>query len=189
MGLAVVTLETMLAKVPMGHEMFEEIYPGTFLLALGYLATQKKGVSPSRPSSSRDAEVLRRSQLISLKTTLNMKFGKRLKPTMQDHPLAGYAFFLPYSRITETFIIGRKTSCDVIVPDISVSDKHCSIKLDESGQLLVTDLNSTNGTTANMLKITPGLPTPISDEGVLTIGRYCFEFFHVVSMFKNLQAF
>jgi predicted component of type VI protein secretion system len=50
------------------------------------------------------------------------------------------------------FLIGRGVSTDITVWDIRVSRVHCRIDRDENGYL-VTDLNASNGTYVNGLKI------------------------------------
>lgn len=55
-------------------------------------------------------------------------------------------------RIKKTALIGRGRDCDVIVPDPQVSNHHCELAL-VHGQLVISDLNSTNATYVNGVPI------------------------------------
>ena len=50
--------------------------------------------------------------------------------------------------------LGRSSSCDFKVIDTKISGKHCSFELTKKGEVIVTDLCSTNGTFINNSKIT-----------------------------------
>lgn len=49
--------------------------------------------------------------------------------------------------------LGRSSSCDFKVIDTKISAKHCSFELTKKGEVIVTDLGSTNGTFINNSKI------------------------------------
>lgn len=51
-------------------------------------------------------------------------------------------------------VIGRSSSCNVKVDDSRVSSRHCEISVGDNGRVVVTDLNSTNGTLINETSIT-----------------------------------
>ena len=61
----------------------------------------------------------------------------------------------------EQFSIGRDSSCDLAIPDMTVSRRHATLERTEDGWLL-TDLESTNGTRVNgwrvhgKVSVTPG---------------------------------
>lgn len=50
--------------------------------------------------------------------------------------------------------LGRSSSCDFKVIDTKISAKHCCFELTKKGEVIVTDLSSTNGTFINNSKIT-----------------------------------
>lgn len=50
-------------------------------------------------------------------------------------------------------VVGRSSSCDLTLPDKQMSGKHGSFELNAQGQLLYTDLDSTNGSFLNNSKI------------------------------------
>ncbi len=58
---------------------------------------------------------------------------------------------LKYSSVYpgERILIGRDESCDLTLNDSSVSRRHASVTSDVSGQLVLEDLGSTNGTAYN----------------------------------------
>ncbi|MDZ4744080.1 MAG: FHA domain-containing protein [Verrucomicrobiota bacterium] len=52
----------------------------------------------------------------------------------------------------EPLVFGRAEDCDVCIEDTSMSQRHCAIRTWDD-LLLIKDLNSTNGTKVNGLKI------------------------------------
>lgn len=70
----------------------------------------------------------------------------------------------------DRIVIGRKPTCDLRIPLLSVSRQHCEIKLND-GQVTVRDLGSSNGTFHNSERIQEQTLSP-GDE--LTIGPVVF---------------
>ena len=64
--------------------------------------------------------------------------------THEDHEVDEFDF--PADR--DIITIGRRSSNDVCVPNLSVSGKHARISI-EDGEARIEDLNSTNGTFVN----------------------------------------
>lgn len=65
------------------------------------------------------------------------------------------------------WIIGRTTECDIVVPDSSVSSKHC--RLSRRGQQwILEDLGSSNGTFVNGVRISS--PTTVSPNDWVVLG-------------------
>lgn len=60
----------------------------------------------------------------------------------------------------DTFVIGRKNTCDLRIPLSSVSRQHCELRV-EGGQIKLRDLGSSNGTFHNSIRV---------QEAVLTAG-------------------
>ncbi len=50
--------------------------------------------------------------------------------------------------------IGRGQHCDIIINDITVSSEHLEVFNDDEGNVFITDLNSSNGTFVNGMRIT-----------------------------------
>jgi TIR domain/FHA domain len=64
--------------------------------------------------------------------------------------------------------IGRKSPADIVLPHSSISREHCIIGL-ANDELLVTDLNSTNGTYIDDVRITRAAILPVGS--VLRLGQ------------------
>ena len=62
--------------------------------------------------------------------------------------------------------IGRATRADFIVDAPLVSRVHCRLTADASGQLVVEDLESTNGTHVNGTRVTRAIAKPGDEIGV-----------------------
>jgi len=72
--------------------------------------------------------------------------------------LSGIIFHLE----KEVTLVGRKSDCDVVIPDNTVSSYHCNIVL-ESNCVRVIDLGSTNGTRINSVLISDSI-IQVNDE-------------------------
>lgn len=72
----------------------------------------------------------------------------------------------------DPFLIGRQESCNLCLNDGSVSKRHCMVQI-ESNQVYVTDLNSTNGSFLNGLRI--GGKTPWPEGGSLRLGTHVLK--------------
>jgi pSer/pThr/pTyr-binding forkhead associated (FHA) protein len=75
---------------------------------------------------------------------------------------------------TPRVVIGRSKSCEVQLPDPSVSSRHASIRRDR-GRTLVMDEGSTNGTLVDGVKLPPHTPRPVSDGEIIRVGRVWLE--------------
>lgn len=73
-------------------------------------------------------------------------------------------------------VIGRDPSCDVVLPDNSISKKHAQI-LVENGRTMISDgeagIKSANGVYVNDTRIT--MPTTLKDGDVVKLGVLKFE--------------
>ena len=76
----------------------------------------------------------------------------------------GHRFVVPAQGAT----IGRSPPADIVLADSEVSRAHCRLH-HESGLLIVTDLNSTNGTYIDGVRITA--PTALLVGAILKLGR------------------
>jgi pSer/pThr/pTyr-binding forkhead associated (FHA) protein len=56
-------------------------------------------------------------------------------------------------QIPGKYILGRSRECDCKLDDDKISSKHCSIECTKDGKIIFTDLDSTNGSFLNGLKI------------------------------------
>lgn len=69
----------------------------------------------------------------------------------------------------EPIVFGRMAPADVVLPDSEVSRNHCQVNL-HLGEVLVVDLNSTNGTFVNGARVAGAVTVPIG--GVIVLGRH-----------------
>jgi pSer/pThr/pTyr-binding forkhead associated (FHA) protein len=71
-------------------------------------------------------------------------------------------------------IIGRGESCDLRLPDPSVSHRHASIR-QRGSEYIVMDEGSTNGTFVGPVKLPPGAPRVIAAGDLIRVGRVWLE--------------
>ena len=72
--------------------------------------------------------------------------------------------------------VGKLEGCvDNVVSDKSISRIHCRFSRNEEGRIVLTDLNSTNGTYRNGLKLRAQEDTCIEEGDEVRIGRICFD--------------
>ncbi len=69
--------------------------------------------------------------------------------------------------------IGRLPENDIPIASISISRRHVRIEQDASGQFIISDLNSLNGTFVNNKKVKEA---PLSDGDKITLGKYSILF-------------
>ncbi|MCR4403270.1 MAG: FHA domain-containing protein [Firmicutes bacterium] len=72
----------------------------------------------------------------------------------------------------ERMIVGRSSSCHIVIEDAGVSRRHAEIGL-ESGRFYVADLGSTNGTYVNGRKVSRHL---LADGDVVSFGKVAARF-------------
>ncbi len=83
-------------------------------------------------------------------------------------------------------VVGRTANADLVVNEYSVSDPHCELR-HEPGRLVISDLDSLNGTFVNDKKLPPRSRVPIADGALVTLGRFRFRF-HTAPGFARLIA-
>lgn len=72
--------------------------------------------------------------------------------------------------------VGKLEGCvDRVISDMSISRIHCRFSQKEDGRIILTDLNSTNGTFRNGLKLDPQTEQVIEEGDEVRIGRICFD--------------
>jgi hypothetical protein len=78
--------------------------------------------------------------------------------------------------------IGRSAPADIVVPHRSISREHCMIGI-ASDELLVTDLNSTNGTYVDDVRITRATILPVGS--VLRLGQISLR--HAIHSYEEAE--
>ncbi|SFC83384.1 DUF6382 domain-containing protein [Butyrivibrio sp. YAB3001] len=72
--------------------------------------------------------------------------------------------------------VGKLEECvDKVISDMSISRIHCRFSENSEGKITITDLNSTNGTFRNGLKLKPQEENVIEEGDEIRIGRICFD--------------
>lgn len=77
---------------------------------------------------------------------------------------------------TKGIRLGRSSENDIIIPEYSISHRHCEFSRTPEGAHLILDLGAHNGTLVNGVKLQPHENTPLESEDEVVIGRYLFEF-------------
>lgn len=104
-----------------------------------------------------------------------------LAPSGRPGPLASLALMagprygeeLPVALPVVT--VGRAAGCDVVVDDDSVSAQHAKLEYDMGGWR-ITDLQSTNGTAVEGVRLAPGVPTPLPYGVKVRLGGVQLQF-------------
>ena len=136
-----------------GMESFRRLYPWPFLVALG-MAGDLDSSNPSGTTIIKIADnVLERGRIAG-----------RVFPLVK-------ARYSPRGPIT----IGRTSENDVVIPEYSVSRKHCFIAVVD-GDYRITDWGSANGTLVNERDIGKMTPHPLRGGEILTLGRLMLLF-------------
>lgn len=78
-------------------------------------------------------------------------------------------------QINGSIIVGRASICDIYFDDVSMSRQHFALEV-ENGEVYLTDLESTGGTTVNGVKVQPGSQgrVIIQNGSTITAGRVTF---------------
>jgi hypothetical protein len=79
--------------------------------------------------------------------------------------------------IASNWLIGRHSTCDIVLRSISMSRFHASIGFTPSEGFYLTDLNSTNGTWVNRRRLEPLQRVWLQDGDLLRFSSYRAEFF------------
>jgi hypothetical protein len=77
--------------------------------------------------------------------------------------------------------VGRGAGCQVVIDDDSVSAQHARLEYDLGGWR-ITDLNSTNGTAIEGVKLAPDVPTPLPYGATVRFGGVKLHFREVADV-------
>ena len=139
-------------------------FPGAYLVAMGVLAVEMHG----------EQDELRTFEMVSPFATPKHAPGSAT-------PLQGHVFTITGDA---TVTVGREASCDVMIPDPSVSSMHASIAF-TGGAAVVSDHASRNGTSVNNRPVR-GERT-LEDGDLITFGRYSFQYFRPATFHSVLR--
>lgn len=136
-----------------GDEAFKRLYPWPFLVALGMAGELEDSRGTNTSIINIADSVLERGRI-----------SGRVFPLVKSR-------YSPKGPIT----IGRTSENDVVIPEYSVSRKHCFIAL-VNGVYRVTDWGSSNGTLVNDADIGRMTPRILQGGEILTLGRLMLLF-------------
>lgn len=85
---------------------------------------------------------------------------------LSDGPMRGTSFQLP----NESYTIGRTDSCDIAIPDATISGHHCTLFQPEEGVYMLRDEGSTNGSSLNGEPIEPGQEVLLKHGDIFQLG-------------------
>ena len=85
----------------------------------------------------------------------------------------------------DQFSIGRDASCDLAIPDMTVSRRHAQLERTKDGWL-ITDLESTNGTRVNGWRVRGKVPVRAGD--VVSFGNLETVFWRVTTPCRSREA-
>jgi pSer/pThr/pTyr-binding forkhead associated (FHA) protein len=95
--------------------------------------------------------------------TPSSKPGRALTTSMRASPDRARPIPLQFPRgAGDQFSIGRDASCDLAIPDMTVSRRHAQLERTREGWL-ITDLESTNGTRVNGWRVRGKVPVQAGD--------------------------
>lgn len=77
---------------------------------------------------------------------------------------------------SNTILIGRAATNDLVLEHQSVSKLHARIRLEEAGRTLVSDAGSSNGTLVDGKLLEPDAEHPLADGMELCIGDFGFHY-------------
>ena len=73
-----------------------------------------------------------------------------------------------------SWIVGARSDCDLVVDVASVSGRHCRLSRDEAGFFL-EDLKSTNGTFVNGVRLPPNGRAPLKPDDAVHLGSHALD--------------
>jgi hypothetical protein len=73
-------------------------------------------------------------------------------------------------------VLGRSDKADIVIPDDSVSKRHCAFEI-KSGGMAVMDAGSTNGTSVNDVALEPNKPAALEGGDSITTGHFSFTYY------------
>lgn len=86
-----------------------------------------------------------------------------------DHLDAKFSLPGPIELKAGDYELGGAAPADIVLDIPTVSSRHCSLKVEENG-VIVTDLESTNGTSVNGEDLKAGSPTKVEPGSVIVFG-------------------
>ncbi|MEO5367260.1 MAG: FHA domain-containing protein [Magnetococcus sp. WYHC-3] len=118
-------------------------------------------------------------------------------PTPEEYTQAGHHGRLVYPvtpRLSRTettpgvLLVGRELSCDLVIPDATLSRRHARLHLSSEGDITLEDLGSTNGTSLNDRLLEKGEGVSVVAGDRLRFGRFLFDLLDPAGLHAALTA-
>jgi pSer/pThr/pTyr-binding forkhead associated (FHA) protein len=148
-----------------------------------------------------EAFMLHHGPIDKLKISVGRKATVRIeassiKPEGSFSPGTDYLVFPIYSPLAEesgeqTISIGRSEANEVTVPDDSVSEFHAFVQLGADGKMSVQDMNSTNGTFVNEMRVPAqgeGHAVTVMSGDQIRLGNLTFSFLSAAEFRKLVNS-
>lgn len=148
-----------------GAESFKRLYPWPFLVVLGMAGDIEENRGSNTSIINLADSVLDRGRIAG-----------RVFPLLKTRDS-------PKGPIT----IGRTSENDVVIPEYSVSRKHCFIAVVE-GSYRITDWGSANGTLVNEIDIGKLAPCTLRGGEIITLGRLMMLFLPPRQFAEHVRA-
>ncbi len=127
-----------------------DINLGAFKLSLQYQGQRRGGEAEAPTAVEND------------KTLIHGRFALRCDDALpQKLPL-----------LVKPIVIGRIPSCDLVLNNTRVSKRHCRVEMQADESILVTDLNSTNGTFLRDRRLMPHQPVVWDSAAPIRVGDF-----------------
>ena len=114
---------------------------------------------------------------------------QRLREALPNYYIAGVVKDPSLSQALPMITVGRTGNTDIAIRELHMSKNHCYFEVYESGEMVIVDTNSTNGTWIKGMKLEEGRPYPVDDGTKIKFGGkfrpfYCSRGpFGIVSVF------
>jgi pSer/pThr/pTyr-binding forkhead associated (FHA) protein len=132
-------------------------------------AAARRGGSPTATTGRQQPPQQRERQAAPTQGGGRPRRGAPTQLVVTQGSLAGTTVALQGQTIT----LGRAHDSTIVLDDDYASSRHARIYPDQSGQWIVEDLNSTNGTYLDRNRLTS--PTPLQPGTAIRIGRTVIE--------------
>ncbi len=97
-----------------------------------------------------------------------------ISKTLRLEPIAGPAAE-PFTVNTDKpYVVGRQSTCEIVLADTAVSRRHAQFVC-KGGSWLLSDLESRHGTYLNGIRLTPSDASPLFDGDQVRIGPFTFR--------------
>lgn len=151
----------------LGPAVFKDEFRTPVIIGTGLVG---KILSRGRASNRRTLGTAQTEELALAQTLMGRVWPIRKDPGAPPGPM---------------IVIGQSVDNDITLAEYTLSTHHCGFSYDAT-RIMVTDLDSMNGTLVNGTRITANEPTKLPDKAKLSLGRLRFEFLTAKSFYNRI---